>query len=89
MSKIKSDFTSNCDVSGREYVYQESNIDNWTIRDFVSEAQYQVDMRADETMDSQNKYEIKIWKNFVTKYSKYLTNDIKCTEEHMSLYDKF
>lgn len=82
----KKRFIELCNTTGREHIPQEEPIDNWTLRDFVSEAQYQYEMRKDE-WDRDIVNEGKRWKRFVNRFVPYLDNDIKCTQEHISHYD--
>ena len=82
----KSRFISLCMSTGREHIPQEEPIDKWTLRDFVSEAQYQFEMRND-SWDPELRDEGRKWKRFVQRFSQYLTNDIKCYQKHISDYD--
>ena len=85
-NQAKKRFEDLCNTTGREYLlYEEGGIEGWTLRDFVSEAYYQYDMRKDE--DAELRAEGRRWLNFVKKYEQYLTDDIKCKINHVSKYD--
>ena len=83
----KKRFETLCNETGREHLlYEEGGIEGWTLRDFVSEAYYQFDMRRD-SWDPELKKEGKQWLRFVQRFQSYLDKDIKCTQEHISKYD--
>lgn len=84
------------------------NTENWTLRDYVAEAdwiaeQYKFIAMNIFNLSLQDLQSIKsnevdkdvfkivkcwrIWQRFVISFRYYLTDDIKCVEEHMSKYD--
>lgn len=82
----KNRFIDLCMTTGREHIPQEEPIDSWTLRDFVSEAQYQYEMR-DDSWDPELRAEGRRWQRFIQRFAQYLTDDIKCTQEHISHFD--
>ena len=90
LDRARNTFENIWDCTGRDDKLNDTveyNLDMWTLRDFVSEAQYEMDMRENDIYDSEDRKEYNMYKRFVNTYSKYLTDDVKCYTKHISKYD--
>ena len=75
------------------------NTDNWTIRDLVAEADYQLScffeagMSQADMRDSEDEYERKMWRSDVGKLTRFINyykpyiEGVRCTQGHCSQYD--
>lgn len=87
MDVIKRRFIEICNKTGREDLPYENDLDSWTLRDFISEAQYQSDSRIGSDYDPELRREHRLYDTFINRFKDYLTDDIKCTEKHTSEWD--
>lgn len=85
LEKVRKRFEDLSYWTGREYKLnneKEFPLDKWTLRDYISEAHYEMEMRADDIYDNNDRAEYNRYKRFVNAYKNLLTDDIKCYQNH-------
>lgn len=79
---IKDNFVWACQETNQLYLIDYTK--GWKVRDFISEAQYQSEQFDQET----NHKAFAMWRRVANIGVQILTDDMVCTIEHMSKYDK-
>lgn len=79
---IRNNFVWACQETNQLYLIDYTK--GWKVRDFISEAQYQSEQFDQET----NHKAFAMWRRVANIGVQILTDDMVCTIEHMSKYDK-
>ena len=87
LAQARKRFEDLCKTTGREYKLNDFDLDKWTLRDFVSECQYEADMRSEDLHDQYDRAEYNRYKRFVNSYKDKIQG-IPAHEKHISNYDK-
>lgn len=82
VKQVKDRFVWACEETNNLELIDNTN--GWRLRDFISEAWYQ-----SEQYDKNNEHrQFAMWRRVVIAGLQILTDDMVCTVEHMSKYDK-